>query len=164
MSFFLREQGPQAGVDEFWRETEEVIGEDVLAYGLAQYHSGGDEEGPLWGLIYVTATRLFFRHFPQENWFSSVLGGVGGTGGAGGGPPKKSAKERDVSLEWALSDYSDLVDESERGGVWNFFFGKNTGRLSLVPRGDRPFGRPVVFTVEHERNAVIAAVRQGLAG
>ena len=34
MSFFLREQGPQAGVDEFWRETEEVTGEDVRAYGL----------------------------------------------------------------------------------------------------------------------------------
>lgn len=84
MSFFVRDSGSQAGVDEFWRETEEQIGETVLAHGLAQYRSGGEEEGPLWGLIYVTPTRLFFRHFPQENWFSSILGG-GTAFGSGAG-------------------------------------------------------------------------------
>lgn len=159
MSFFLKNSAQQPEVDVFWQERVRAVGEEILANGLAQYHSGGEEEGPLWGLVYVTPTRLFFQHFAQQNWFSSMLG----SGSAGGGIRKqeKSARERDVTLQWSLDWYSHIEDESEQSRFRSLVFGRNTGKVILVSRSGN---EPVVFTVEHNRAAVLEVLRRGLQG
>lgn len=59
----------------FWDSVEREAGMPVLEYALGQYISGYDDrEGPVWGLLYLTAETLYFRHFPSSNWFSAVLG------------------------------------------------------------------------------------------
>ena len=57
----------------FWKEMAESLGENVLSYTLGQYIGGLEPEGPLWGILYMTETRLFFRHFPQQSWISSLV-------------------------------------------------------------------------------------------
>ncbi len=157
MSIFDKQHTPDPGVEKFWRETEESIGEAVLAQGLAQYHSGGEEEGPLWGLVYVTSTRLFFRHFPQESWFSSFLGGKN----SGIGDEGRSARTRDVTLEWPLSGYTHVEEEQERTSIKTVLLGKRPGRITLVAQEG---GRPIVLSVEHNRSAVLSAVAGGMEG
>ncbi|MFW6249622.1 MAG: hypothetical protein ACOC47_00850 [Alkalispirochaetaceae bacterium] len=59
----------------FWESVEREAGMPVLEYALGQYISGYDDrEGPVWGLLYLTAETLYFRHFPSSNWFSAILG------------------------------------------------------------------------------------------
>jgi hypothetical protein len=159
MSFFLKDSAKHPEVDAFWAERADAIGEEILANGLAQYQSGGEEEGPLWGLVYVTPTRLFFQHFAQQNWFSSLMGGT-----SAGGLTKqqeKSPRERDVTLQWWLDRYSRIEDESDQSRFRALIFGRNAGKLRLVSRSG---GKAVVFTVEHNRNAVLSALRRGLQG
>ena len=58
----------------FWDSVEREAGMPVLEYALGQYISGYDDrEGPVWGLLYLTAETLYFRHFPSSNWFSAGL-------------------------------------------------------------------------------------------
>jgi hypothetical protein len=64
------------GVDTFWQEYEEKIGEKVLARSLGKYISGWDEFDSnrwinLWGLIIVTGGGLRFHHFPQHHWMDT---------------------------------------------------------------------------------------------
>lgn len=59
----------------FWESVEQEAGMPVLEYALGQYLSGYDDrEGPVWGLLYLTAETLYFRHFPSSNWFSAIVG------------------------------------------------------------------------------------------
>lgn len=63
-------------VQEFWKNTEEEIGEKVLDKALARCISGCNEKNPtleVWGLIYYTETTIFFKHFTQSNWLLNII-------------------------------------------------------------------------------------------
>jgi hypothetical protein len=156
MTLFSKEP-TDAGIRQFWQDTETQIGEPILAYGLAEYLSGGEEEGPLWGLIYVTATRVFFRHFPQTSWISSLVS----SGGAqvGGVRPKK-AKERDITMVWPLARFHRLEEPRSREVWWRrIIFGSKTLPVSLQPVTEGGLGgHPVVFSIEHNRKAILEAL------
>ena len=88
----------------FWESVEKEVGEPVLEHALGQYLSGyGEQEGPLWGLLYLTSSTLYFRHFPSANWFSSILSSAGG-GSRGEG----------FSFELPLSRISEVTREGPR--------------------------------------------------
>ena len=72
MKLFERRNDPDAA-EVFWKETEAAVGETIVVYGLAKYISGGEEESDLWGIAFVTPTRLFFRHFPQQSWVTAIM-------------------------------------------------------------------------------------------
>ncbi|MFP4374779.1 MAG: hypothetical protein ACLFPO_10645 [Spirochaetaceae bacterium] len=71
--FSSRRESPE----EFWRRTEEELGETVEVYTIGKCLEGcGADEREVWGLFFVTAGALYFRHFPSSNWFSAMLQGV----------------------------------------------------------------------------------------
>ncbi len=156
MSFFSKEPTDE-GIRQFWQETEEQIGETVIVYGLAEYLSGGEEEGPLWGLIYVTSTRLFFRHFPQTSWISSLVSA--GAPEVGSGRPKK-AKERDITMVWPLGRFHHVEQPRSEEAWWRrILFGSKTLPVSLQPVTEGGLGgHQVVFSIEHNRAAILAAL------
>jgi hypothetical protein len=62
-------------IREFWEGVEKELGEKVLLSSLGQSLSPVEAlSPPLWGLFYLSSSFLCFRHFPQENWFSALLG------------------------------------------------------------------------------------------
>jgi hypothetical protein len=63
--------------EEFWRRTEEELGETVLLYTIGKCLEGcGADETDVWGLFFVTGRALYFRHFPTANWFSAMMQSV----------------------------------------------------------------------------------------
>jgi hypothetical protein len=67
----------QKGVEDFWREYEEQIGEKVLARSLGRYVSGWEEFDSkewtsIWGLIIATSGGFRFHHFPQTSWLNAL--------------------------------------------------------------------------------------------
>lgn len=69
----MKRSDQQNDLEAYWNEMSESIGEPVVAYNLGQYQGGLDQAAPLWGLLFFTETRIFFRHFAQQNWFASIL-------------------------------------------------------------------------------------------
>jgi len=60
--------------EEFWRRTEEELGETVEVYTIGKCLEGCDADGTeVWGLFFVTGRALYFRHFPSSNWLSAML-------------------------------------------------------------------------------------------
>ncbi|MCL2557848.1 MAG: hypothetical protein FWE09_05160 [Treponema sp.] len=64
--------------EDFWREYEAKIGEEVLARGLALYSLGwqefdGHRGKPLWGLVMATSGGFRFHHFPQSGGLLGAL-------------------------------------------------------------------------------------------
>ncbi|MFP4010797.1 MAG: hypothetical protein ACLFUM_03790 [Spirochaetaceae bacterium] len=67
--------------EEFWRRTEEDLGEKVLVYAMAKCLRGCAEgNAGVWGLLFVTERALYFRHFPSANWFSAIVQSAGDPG------------------------------------------------------------------------------------
>jgi hypothetical protein len=63
--------------EEFWRRTEEELGEQVLLYTIGKCLEGcGADDTEVWGLFFVTERALYFRHFPSSNWFSAIMQNV----------------------------------------------------------------------------------------
>ena len=59
--------------ERYWAELEKELGEKILFYTLGQSHTAmasSRDVLPIWGLFYITPTRLFFRHFPKSGKFS----------------------------------------------------------------------------------------------
>ena len=60
--------------EEFWRRTEEELGETVEVYTIGKCLEGcGAGESEVWGLFFVTERALYFRHFPSSNWLTSMM-------------------------------------------------------------------------------------------
>jgi hypothetical protein len=161
MKLFEKRNEPEA-VDAFWKETEASVGESIIVYGLAKYISGGDEESALWGIAFVTPTRLFFRHFPQQSWITAMM-----LTSTGDQSDKKSARERDITLSWDLSRFDRLEDTSEREHwLRRFFVGSQAMPLQLIPKGVHVVAedaQPVVLSVEHNRPEFVKALRKVLS-
>ena len=64
----------QESPDEFWRRTEEELGESVRLYTVGRCtHGCVDDGNGEWGLFFLTDRALYFRHFPSANWFSALI-------------------------------------------------------------------------------------------
>jgi phage FluMu gp28-like protein len=60
--------------DEFWQKLEQELGEKIEAYSLSRcVLRDAKNQGPFWGLCYITKSAFYFRHFAQENWLSSII-------------------------------------------------------------------------------------------
>jgi hypothetical protein len=57
---------------EFWRQTEEELGEKILVYTMGEHYDARGPARPLFGLLFVSESALHFRHFAQHNWISSL--------------------------------------------------------------------------------------------
>ena len=69
-------------VKAFWDKTEEELGEEVIVYAMGRCLSGcaeADSITQIWGLFFLTERALYFRHFPRQNWFSSLTSGSKGS-------------------------------------------------------------------------------------
>ncbi|MEW5814091.1 MAG: hypothetical protein AB1798_01680 [Spirochaetota bacterium] len=63
-------------VQKFWSDLENTIGEKILIYSMGDYLGGYQNiTGPVVGLFYLTATKLFFQTFPKENFLSTLFRG-----------------------------------------------------------------------------------------
>lgn len=131
-------------VESYWKEVGEKLGEPVVAYTLGRYLSGEDEVGPLWGILFVTDTRFFFRHFPQESWFTSLLGS------------KRNASKK-VHIEIPLERSS--LEEPEPRTLLQRLLGTGELVYSLI----RPGREPLRFTADHTRKLFIDALRKRTA-
>ena len=60
----------------FWQQLEKEIGEEILGKEMCEYRSGySDLEPRTWGLLYFTASSLYFQTFPKKTFWSSLMGG-----------------------------------------------------------------------------------------
>ncbi|TVQ35613.1 MAG: hypothetical protein EA384_16050 [Spirochaetaceae bacterium] len=67
-------------VKAFWDQTEEELGEEVIVYAMGRCLSGCAELPPsaqMWGLFFITERALYFRHFPRQSWFNSLMSSSG---------------------------------------------------------------------------------------
>lgn len=63
--------------EEYWRRTEEELGETVHLYTIGKCLEGcGADGSEVWGLLFVTDRALYFRHFPSVNWFTAMMQSV----------------------------------------------------------------------------------------
>ena len=104
MVFPLRRRKSE-GVEHFWKRLEAELGEPIRAYALGRYISGREESGPLWGLLYVTAGTLYFQHFAQTNWFSSIVR----SGVSDEENESRSPRERNLRFEVPFQQVAELV-------------------------------------------------------
>lgn len=139
-------------IDTFWSQVAEEIGEPVLAYGLGRYISGRDEPGPLWGLIYHSATIFYYRHFPQQSWFSSLLSQrkIEGRGDARG---------REIIYEIPLAQIK-TVNASREGSWVQRILSPSPPVISLV--GVFESTPPFRFTIENNGDAFLASLRSAV--
>ena len=132
----------QESVDEYWQRMGEELGEPILAYVLGRYVSGFEQDGPLWGLLYFTSSRLFFRHFGQTNWFSGLLQSGGSS----------DSRSREVTLEVPLERFLSLV-APPKPNLLARIFGGNEENFRLV--SNRPDVSEFVFSVEDHNGTFI---------
>ena len=60
----------------FWQQLEKEIGEEIVGKEMCEYRSGySDLEPKTWGLLYFTASSLYFQTFPKKSFWSSLMGG-----------------------------------------------------------------------------------------
>lgn len=65
----------QKDVEEFWKEKEQELGEEIKGKDMSEYISGyqGLQE-KTWGLLYYTKSSFYFQTFPKKNWLTSLIG------------------------------------------------------------------------------------------
>ncbi|MFW5828143.1 MAG: hypothetical protein ACOCU4_08620 [Alkalispirochaeta sp.] len=136
MAFPFRRTRPNESRADFWAHLEHELGQPILASTLGRYIEGRDPAGPLWGLVYITADTLYFRHFAQSNWFSSMMTADGDEG---------PASSRNITMEVPLQDVETVVLPVRRHGVLRFLQHEDrVFRLSSRRAGADDF----VFAVE----------------
>jgi hypothetical protein len=60
--------------DKFWQDLERDLGEKIEAYSLSRcLLTKAENQGPFWGLCYITKSTFYFKHFAQENWLTSIF-------------------------------------------------------------------------------------------
>ena len=162
MAILGGDEGSGRDAEAFWNDTEAKIGESVVAFGLAQYLSGGGEEGPLWGLVYLTETRLFFRHFPQTGWFQAITNASTNETGE----RRKRPKERDITLVWSLTQFSDIRLPAPQSRWRRILFGNTSPTVTLmwepIAADASSAPDPLVFTVENNDKTFLAALERAI--
>lgn len=149
---FLSNDSSRQDVEQFWHDLEQSLGSPIHAHALGRYISGRDEAGPLWGLLYVTVQALYFHHFAQANWFSSLLTSADGR-----------AKVLDtVTIEVPLQAGMEL--RSARPPGWRrFLSGESRDVYMLLAPGDESASEePFVFTVEQRKTGLVPELRRVL--
>ncbi len=137
----MKRSDQQNELESYWNDMSESVGEPVVAYNLGQYLGGMDTAGPLWGLIFITDTRLFFRHYPQENWFASII------------TNRRSRRGEEVAFELPLSE-ARLSEPPARTLLERLFSSRPRAcTLSL------PDGTEFLFSVEHTPERFLTALR-----
>lgn len=143
------------GVEHFWKRLEAELGEPILEYALGRYISGREEPGPLWGLLYVTSHTLYFQHFAQTNWFSSIIR----SGVSDEESESRSPKERDLRFEIPLQQMAELVTPEPEGFFARLFrTTEPVYRLRSVYEAAVPF----VFSVDNREDAFVPALQSVL--
>ena len=151
---FIQTSRNNSSPEDFWEKQEKALGTPILAHTLAQYLSGGEpaERGqvtpPLWGLLYLTERALYFHHFAQRNWFSSLMQSPSGSSSAAG-------RGDEITMEIPLSP--DLqVDSGEPRKKTLFGFSGFLGGAPRVLRVSDPAtdAPPIAFTIEQTRSGV----------
>ncbi len=84
----------QKDVEEFWKEKEQELGEEIKGKDMSEYISGyrGLKE-KTWGLLYYTKSSFYFQTFPKKNWLTSLMG-------VGGGKVENSADTFIFNIIW----------------------------------------------------------------
>jgi len=142
-------KAPDQDVKEFWATMEESLGTKILGYALGQYLSGRDPAKPLWGLLYLTETALYFRHFQQQNWISAISqsGGI-------------SRGNSEVMLEVQLTTDMVLQREPPAGFLWRLLRGSPKVFSLDSPGSAVP---PFRFTVDQSDSPLIAELERLLS-
>ncbi len=136
-------------IEEFWKNVEAEIGEPILAYSLGRYLNGREEKGPLWGIVYHSASTFYFRHFPQQNWFSSLVMAGSDLGGS-------SSKNKEVLIAIPLGHIR-AVETSSEQTLMQRIFNPQPPIVSLI--GTFEATPPFRFLVENNRERFIASLR-----
>lgn len=141
-------------MDAFWGRVSEEIGAPVLAYGLGRYLSGRDAPGPLWGLLYHSERSFYFRHFAQQNWFSSLLT-ASRTNDAPG-----SSGDREVLYEIPLAHIAEV--QVIGAGSWvERFFHPSPPVVTLI--GVFESAPPFRCTIENNRDSFISSLESSIS-
>ncbi len=140
------QRGPDQDVKEFWAAMEQTLGTKILGYALGQYLSGRDPAKPLWGLLYLTQTTLYFRHFHQQNWISAISQSGGASRGSS-----------EVVLEIHLTADTVLQREPAAGFLGSFLRGSARVFSLSSPGSEIP---PFRFTVEQSDSTLIAELER----
>ncbi|MEX2443412.1 MAG: hypothetical protein WD492_07395 [Alkalispirochaeta sp.] len=136
MAFPFRRSRPARSREEFWKQLEAELGQPIVASTLGRYIEGRQAAGPLWGLVYITTDTLYFRHFAQSNWFSSMMSADGDGGPVG---------NRNVTLEVPFRDVETVTLPMPRTGIMRLLQSQDrVFRLS----SRRPEEDDFVFAVE----------------
>ncbi len=155
MVFQLGRRGSD-GVENFWKRLEAELGEPIRTYALGRYISGREEAGPLWGLLYVTAHTLYFQHFAQTNWFSSIVR----SGVSDDEEVSRNPRERNLRFEIPLQQVAQLVTP-EPDGFFERLFRSNQPvyRLRSVYESAPAF----VFSVDNREDEFVSELQTVLA-
>lgn len=138
-------------ITQFWDALAEELGEPIKGRALGQYLSGDEPPRPLWGLLYCTPTRLFFRHFAQTSWISSLTRSPSSGSTTGGG--------QEYLVEVPLKTVSRLETDPPPG-LWQRII-KGVPATYRLYRLDREV--PLRFTVDQKNNLLIPALHELLA-
>jgi len=146
-------RGQQESVEEYWAQVSDEIGSPVLAYGLGKYLSGRDDPGPLWGLLYHSASTFYFRHFAQQNWFSSLLTTTRSTGSSSGD------RNREVLFEIPIA-HIQTVEVAGPESLMERIFRPSPSVISLVSMFES--APPFRFTIENNRDTFLSSLRSAI--
>lgn len=152
---FQQPAGPAP--DRFWKNVERELGTPVRSYALGQYLSGTETPGPLWGLVYLTDDVLYFRHFAQFSWWSSLMPGAtdGGFGDDEAGRSDRPAREQNIVLQIPIGWIRAVLPPEERRGLTRLFRGEDRiFQLTMVDPGRDPF----TFSLESHLDEFAAAL------
>ncbi len=136
---FDRSKSPRSR-EEFWAQVERDLGQPIIASTLGRYLEGREAPGPLWGLLYLTADTLYFRHFAQSNWFSSMMSTDG---------DDAPGQMKNVTLEVPFRSVSGVTPPMPRRGIMRFLQSQDRV-FRLHALRERPDQGDFVFTVEGE--------------
>lgn len=139
MAFPFRRSHSSHSREAFWNQLESDLGQPIIASTLGRYLEGRETPGPLWGLLYLTADTLYFRHFAQNNWFSSMISVDGDDEG--------QVRNKNVTLEVPLRDVTTLTPPMPRRGIMRLLQNQDrVFRLQTTETGDE--SESFVFAVE----------------
>jgi hypothetical protein len=155
MGILGRSRGSGESRNQFWERLADELGTPIVAHTLGRYLSGAREPGPLWGIFYCTAEALYFRHFAQRSWISSLA-----TLGSDDEDSRRPVHEQEVVLHIPFGTVAEVVPPPVRSWFGRFVHG-DEGLFML--RREESFGEQFVFFVEQDPVAFAAAIAQGVA-
>jgi hypothetical protein len=164
---FIQTNRNDSSPEDFWEKQEKALGTPILARTLAQYLSGGDagEKGqvmqPLWGLLYLTEQALYFHHFAQQNWVSSLMQS---SSGRSSGRSSAPGRGDEITMKLPLSRDLQVLPEEPRRKSFFGFLGFSGGTSETLRVNDLASDAPpIVFTIEQKRSGVQEKLSELLA-